>query len=109
MDDFFLGIDGTHDEIIILFDTASLAFGVHPDDRLAGLTGGLSIAGEVFHLHALAHALLAKVPIEQPLRLIGSRRTTVRPERYTDDHPAAAKSRQAIVQAQRRFHFPRVL
>ena len=74
-----------------------------------GFASGLGLTGEIFDLDALANAFLTEIAVEHPLRLVGCRRAAIRTERYADNYSAAAKIRQAVTQANRRLHFPRML
>src|SRR5687767_438228 len=101
LDDLLFRIDGAHDELIILLDPAPFAFRVHPNDRLMSFASWLGLTGKIFDLDAIANAFVTEIAVEHPLRLVGRRRAAIRPDRYADDYPTAAKICQAVTQANR--------
>ena len=73
-----------------------------------GLAGRLWFPREVFNFYTIAKSALTEVTIQYPLGFIGSRRTSIRSERNTNNNSPAIKSGKPIAQANGRFHLPRV-
>src|SRR5690349_13996335 len=106
---FLFGIDGTSEEFVMLLDAAAAALGIHPHGRVAGVSGGLGIAGKIFDRDAVADAAFFKIAIEHPLRFIGGWGTAIRPERNADDNAPAVEGLERAPRLHRRLELPSMM
>src|SRR5262245_30352046 len=92
----------------MLFDVSLAAFIIHPNPRITVLAGGFGVAGKILDLDAVSNASFLEIAVQQPLRLIGRRWTSIRTQGYTDNNAAPVKRRKGITQANRTIQFPRI-